>query len=537
MSERVCYIRRSDRGGALRGLRLVGEHTDDTWQAGNANDPSIIAQSIAEGAKWVRDRLDANAGKLRSLSVLCLDPDGAVCSWVKPEDADTSLLDAVITGTSAKHDPDALDEPEHHHGIGERFPQLPLELSFEFLDAHETSTGSRAAVMACPDVPGRLLKDELDTLGIRVDKFTSIWHAIASVWDPGAGDAAHSAQRIVSSDAPIVAIIAIDAQDGRLIWTWSRQGRLIVGGASRIALAQGEHEHLPLIRNEDIARISSDWLGWSSQLGLAPAKIVFVGNPGQIESLPDPTSPLPEHTQKGAPPHPRPHRGLSAAQIGAALAKAWPDATIDLIEHDDPIGESLHKLASTHQGKSIDSLGALENRPGRVHRRMYRWAAAALVAVSALIGLLGYELFAQAEQVNEQTAKLKVQRLESITSYDQELVLSPFVIKDLQNQLDQMRQSQGPLTTSQSNPIMEELETLSYVLGTPGIEIITLQLNNNTVAITIRVEDIAQAEQINQSLTAIRGSHLRWRPFELKNRGQQIEATFTARWKEAGGDS
>ena len=533
MSDRVCYIRRSDRGGALRGLRLVGGHADDTWQAGNGNDPSLIAQSIAQGAQWIRDRLDASTSKSRSLSVLCLDPDGAVCSWVKPEDADTSLLDAVITGASAKPDLDALDEPETHQGIGERFPQLPLELSFEFLDSDETSTGSRAAVMACPDVPGRLLKDELDAMGIRVDKFTSIWHAIASVWDPGAGNAAHSAQRIVSSDAPITAVIAIDAQDGRLIWTWSREGRLIVGGASRIALAQGEHEHLALIRHQDIARICSDWLGWSSQLGLAPAKIVFVGNPGQIESLPDPASSLPEHSQKDA----QGRRGLSAAQIGAALAKAWPDATIDLIEHDDPIGESLHKLASGHRGKDIRSLSALEHRPGKVHRRMYRWAGVALVAVSAMIGLLGYELFTQADQVRQRAAELEVQRMEAITSYDQSLVLSSYVIKDLQGRLDQMRRSQGPLSISESNPIMEELETLSYVFGAPGIEIITLRLNNTTVTVTIRVEDIAHAEQVNQSLTAIRGSHLRWRPFELKNRGQQIEATFIARWKESGGDS
>jgi len=527
----VCYIRRVDRGGALRGLRLVGEHTDDTWHANMQADPSLIAESIAQGARWIRDRLDASASKSRNLSVLCLDPDGAVCSWVKPEDADTSLLDALIAGTSVKHTPDELDEPESHQGIGERFPKLPLELSFEFLDADETSVGSRTAVIAYPDVPGRLLKDELDTIGVQIDQFTSIWHAIASVWDPGTGNATHDSQRIVSSDAPIVALIVIDAQDGRLIWTWSRQGRLIVGGTSRIALAQGEHEHLPLIRHEDIARICSDWLGWSSQLGLAPVKILFIGKPRQVESPADPASVLPEQSQPYA------HRGLSAAQIGVALSKAWPDATVDLIEHDDPIGESLNKLALENQNQNFGPLSNLENRPGKIHQRMYQWAGIALVAISAMIGLLGYELFTQAEQVNQKTDQVKIQRLEAITDFDQALVLSPFVVKDLQNQLTQMRQSQGPLTISKSNPIMEEFDTLSYVLGTPGIEIATLRLNNNTVTITIRIEDIAQAEQINQSLTAIKGSYLRWHPFELKNKGQQIEVTFVARWKETGGDS
>ncbi len=530
----MCYIRRSDRGGALRGLRLISEHTDDTWHADARADPSLITESIAQGARWIRDRLDADTNKSRNLSVLCLDSDGAVCSWVKPEDADTSLLDALITGTTvATTTADTLDEPESHQGISERFPKLPLELSFEFLDADETSAGSRTAVMACPDVPGRLLKDELDMIGVRVDKFTSIWHTVASAWDPGAGNAAHSSQRIVSSDAPIVAIMVIDAQDGRLIWTWSRQGRLIVAGTSRIALTQGEHKNLPLIRHEDIARTCSDWLGWSSQLGLAPAKILFVGNPSQARPPADPTSTLSEPSRS----HAHTHRGLSAAQIGTALSKAWPDATIDLIEHDDPIGESLSKLALENQTQNLGSLRNLENRPGKIHQRMYQWAGIALVAISAMIGLLGYELFTQAEQVNKKTDEIRVQRLEAITGFDQALVLSPFVIKDLQNKLTQMQQSQGPLTISQFNPIMEEFDTLSYVLGTPGIEIITLRLTNTTATITIRVKDITQAEQINQSLTAIRGSYLRWRPFQLNNRGQQIEATFNARWKESEGDS
>lgn len=531
MSERVCYIRRSDRGGALKGLRLFGDFADDSWQAGSGVDPSLIAESISEGAKWIRDRLDAN--KSRSLAFLCLDSDGAVCSWVKPEDADPTLLDAVIAGTSTPFDLDALDEPETHSGIGERFPQLPLELSFEFLNPNETSTGSRAAVMATPDIPGRLLKDELDALGIRVDKFTTIWHAIAGVWDPGAGDPAHSAQRIVSSDAPIAAVIAVDPDDGRLIWTWSRAGELIAAGASRITVIPGEHTNLTLIRNEDIARVCSDWLGWSSQLGVAPSRIVFVGNPGQIESLPDPNAQIGTDTDE----HAKSRRGLSAGEIGASISKAWPDATIDLIEHDDPIGESLAKIASGQRGAGIVSLDAMSSRPGRTHRSMYRWAGMALVGISATIGILAYQLFAQAGKISDETSLIANQRMNTISNFDPALVTSPFVVKELDTQLEQLRRNQGPLTVSRSKPIMEELETLSYVFGVPGIDITTLRLNNSTVMVTIRVDDIAQAEQINQSLTSIKGSHLRWRTMTPINRGQQIEATFNARWEEEEDDS
>lgn len=523
MTERVCYIRRSDRGGALRGLRLIGGHTDDTWQAGPSVDPSLIAGSVAEGARWILDRISANK-KSRSLSVLCLDPDGAVCSWVKPEDADPSLLDAAISGSSAQHDPDAL-EPEPHSGIGERFPQLPMELSFELLDPDETSTGSRAAVMASPDVPGRLLKDELDAIGIRVDCFTSLWHAIANVWDPGSGGSSHSAQQIVSSDAPIAAVITIDSEDGRLIWTWSREGRLITGGSSRLQIAHDEHTNLALIRKDDIARLCSDWLSWSSQLGVCPSRIVFIGKPSQIESATDKDDSGPSQ------------RGMTPSQIGGAVARAWPEATIDLIEHDDPIGETLRRIATGQRGQGLVSLSGLRDRPTRAHRSMYRWAGIALMAVSAGIGILAYQLFSQASDFNNKTTMIKNKRMESINAFDPSLVMSPIPQNNLQTRLTQMQGSQGPLNVAQSKPILEELETISYVFGIPGIEVDSIALNNNTVTVKLRVEDIAQAEQINQSLSAIKGSYLRWRSMNPTNRGQKIEATYSARWDDEEDDS
>lgn len=532
MSDRVCYIQRADRGAALRGLRLIGAHTDDTWKAGTSADPSLIAESITQSARWIQERLSANNAKSsesRTLSVLCLDSDGAVCSWIKPEDADVSLLDAAITGDQNEHDQDSL-EPQEHSGISERFPQLPLELSFELLDESETSTGSRRAVMASPDVPGRLLKDELDAIGIRVDCVTSIWHALASVWDPGAGNAAHSEQRIVSSDAPIAATIAIDAGDSnsaRLIWTWSREGKFITGGSSRIQTIASEHPseaRQALIRSEDIARVCSDWLGWSSQLGVSPSRVIFVGNPAQ--TVQDPT----EEGQA-----PNAHQGLTAGEIGVALSQAWPDATIDLIEHNDPIGETLLKIATGQRGQNLVSLSNLGNRPGRAHRSMYRWAGLALVAVAAAIMLLSYQLFTQAGQIKSRTLGIENDRLTAINDFDPELVRSLIPANDLDKRLAAMRRSQGPIRSASTKPILEELETLSYVFGIPGVEIQTIKLGTTAVTVTLRVDDIAQAEQINQSLAAIKGSHLRWRNMTPKNQGGKIAATFTARWVTGAG--
>lgn len=528
MSDRICYIRRTDRGAALRGLRLVGGHTDDTWQAGTSTDPSLITESINEGARWIRDRLNANS-KSRTLSVLCLDTNGAVCSWIKPEDADASLLNDAIAGNADEHDPDSL-EPEIHSGIGERLPMLPLELGFEFLDQTQTSTGSRSAVMASPDIPGRLLKDELDAMGIKIGCFTSIWHAIAHSWDPGTGNPAHSAERIVSSDAPISATIILDADAGRLVWTWSRQGQLITGGSARIQTHPDQQARLPIVRSEDIARLCSDWLGWSSQLGVAPSRVIFVGNPAQINN---PAISSDSTSEENEPPKPL---GLNAPQIGAAISRAWPEATIDLIEHDDPIGETLAKLANG-QRDGLISLNQLTNRPGRTHRSMYRWAALALFAISTTILLMAYQLLSQAGDINSQTDGLNNQRLTVLNEYNPELVRSLIPSNNLQTKLNQMRRNQGPLRNTRAKPILEELETISYVFGVPGIEIETIKLNNTTATVTVRVDDIAQAEQINQSLISIKGSHLRWGTMSYKPQGVKIQASFPARWQTGGGDT
>ncbi|CAN0592298.1 unnamed protein product, partial [Laminaria digitata] len=103
LSERLCYIRRTDRGAALRGLRLLSGHTDDTWESGTSADPALVLETIRESAEWIKQRLDASSS--RDLGALVLDPDGAVCTWVKPEDADPTMLDAAISEGPIEHDP------------------------------------------------------------------------------------------------------------------------------------------------------------------------------------------------------------------------------------------------------------------------------------------------------------------------------------------------------------------------------------------------------------------------------------------------
>lgn len=531
MSERVCYIRRTDRGGALKGLRLIGGQTDDVWQAGASTDPVLMNESIRQGARWIADRLGGGKGK--NLAVLCLDTDGAVCTWVKPADANSTSLEAALSSDMNEYDPDSLEQ-EVHNGIVDRFPKLPLELSYEPLPSDDTSTGSRAAVMAGPDIPGRLIKDELDTMGIQIGTITSIWHAIASTWDPGAKLAHSSSEHIVSSDSSIVASIVLDPDEGRLIWTWSRSGKLITAGSARIEVSKNQsnpsNKPIVLIRPDDIARICSDWLSWSSQLGVSPTKIVFVGEPGQIQSLSNAS------TSNSSDDETTTKVGMSPSEVGVALTKAWPDATIDLVAFSDPIGETLSRVAGDTSDR-LKALSTLTNRPGRAHRGMYRWAGAAFIAVSAIIAIAAYQLLSQAGEIKDQAALIAQDRMQAINDYDPQLVLSQIPAATLRSKLDQVRKSHQPVVTQNNKPIMEELETISFVLGIPGIEIDTITLNNSTATVVVRVDGIVQAEAINQSLSAIKGSHLRWYNMTPTNRGEQIQATYSARWDTEEGDS
>lgn len=513
MSERLCYIRRSDRGGALKGLRLLSGHSDDTWESGAASDPELVLASIDDAAQWIRDRLNGKSS--RELGALVLDPDGAVCTWVKPEDADPTMLDAAISEGPVEHDPDEL-EPVAVNAISERIPRLPRELDFEPLNSDQTSGGARAAVVAVPDVPGRLLKDALDTHGIRPQRFTTIWHALCAAWDPGLAASA-SAQRIVSSDAPIAAIVAIDPIDARLIWAWSREGVLICAGSMRLRRVHHEEHDGVAVRQGDIARLCADWLSWSSQLGVSPSRVVMLGEPLTLPSVDE----TPSHEIT-----------LDPAQMGSMLTQRWPDATLDLMGEPDPIGATLGRIAQRELCSTLGSIGGLEARPTRAHRSMFRWAGLALTAAAFVIFLLGFQFMSRANAIKAETRQIRSQRSTVISEFDPAMIMSQIPLLDLEGIRNQIANAQSPISVPESKPILKALETVSFVIGAPGIEIEKVTINTRTVTLQLRVDNIQQAEQINSSLRGIDDDLLVWNSsMTPQNRGEKIQVTYLAEWR------
>ncbi len=487
---------------------MLSEHTREAWDATPNADPDQTLGTVKQAGQWIKDRLVSGSKKSKSIDVLCIDTDGAVISWIKPEDATPEMIGSVIEG--GEHgDPDDFDAPEHN-GTSERFPDLPLEVSYEPLDGATTSVGARTAVIATPDVPARLLIDQLDERGIRVEHITTLWHAIAQAWDPGAArHGGNDAQRIVASSAPITGSIIVDGDKGLMVWTWSQGGDLIAGGSVRLTHNSGSSS-APTITESGIARLGVDWLGWSSQLGVSPARILFI--------TPKPSTSATDE-----------HAGLDNAGIGNALARAWPGASIDLIEHASPVDETLSQIArrglkTTHT--------PLMDRPVRAHRSMYRWAGFSLIAASVAIGIGAWQFLGRAADTRDQISVINLEKMEMLTAVDPTIAVSSFPLEELRNKVRALRASSDPIVTSTSRPIMSELETLSFVVGVPGITINSIVINNFKATVIIQVPEIEIAEQIDRALEQIEGTGIVWETPDYKAQSGGIRATYQGIWDQ-----
>jgi hypothetical protein len=503
LSDRACYIQRSDRGARLVRARLLSERSDESWLAPPATDAAGAETSAIDAAQWIRDRL-ADTRTPKRLDTVCLDVDGAVCSWVKGREADAELIRSAVEGMGAAPAAGEEDGLEHGQapGIADRLPRLPLEVSYDMLG--ETDPASRAAVLAAPDAPARLLMDRLDALGIRVERVVTLWHALAEAWDPSARASATDAPNIISTDHPPAAIVAIDHDAARIVWAWAQGGRLLSCGSLRLRRARADtrpaaaevHEH-------DIARLAADWLGWSAQTGVCPARVVVVGRASE--------------------------RGLSAGEIGTALTRAWPGALTDLVGCDDAVAETLRR---TLDARHINTFKPLTDRPTRAHRSAFRWSALTLLCVAVCVGVLAALLFGRAAGTRDLVAEQRAARTEILSTVDPSLVMDPFPLGAIDAQIAQIERRTGAVREENPRPILAELETLSMVLGAPGVTLSEIEVNDVIVTIKVIVPDVESAEQLYGALRAIGGSDLLWNPWSPTSVRDQIQVTYTARWPQ-----
>ena len=484
-----------------------------------------------------------------------------------------------------------------------RFPDLPGELTFEPLatssaiggDTHAQGTNTkrsggtllsrvtggsassngtapsegepiRAGVLAIPDASVRLLLDELDRRGVDFDAASTFWHAAASAWDPAVARRRESGHGLTADVA--TACVVIDPVHNRLLWTWSTGGVLDAAGSMRVP-RYGDH----LVASEGlIGRLTADWMGWAAQIGSAPARIVCVApgdqlgavtSPYQLAEFPETDAPvwrirsrnndaseyrhgIRSHEYRQHQPQQSsssPSSSLDLAGVGRAIGKAWPGATVDVTDQEDPVGQTLRRFAEqidagrdpavTNPLQTGTTLRTLTDRPGRVHRGMYRWTAAALLLTAALLAVWGVQLRRSAGELQAEANTTRSAERELIAQVDP-TIDARLLFQARKTIEDRTKDIKGRASPEPSfpepRPVLQELETLSFIIGNPDYDLVSINLSSIAVTVTIRVETLEDYEALLESFDRISGSYT-----EMLNalRGETqggIRATFTLSW-------
>ncbi len=535
MNRRVCYLSRTDRGARICAARMVGGRVDERWASdGPDNGAADPLGEAAAAAAWVGDRLTQGEGDRRRLRFVCLDADGSTCSWLTAPSADPGVVAAAMVQGDQGGDGES-----HGGGAGAWGDLTTGEATLQALsppEAHARTrrtaagvhgTGRRLAAVAVPDVSARLFLDALDDRGVSADAVVSIWHALAAAWDPG-GPAAGGApsgsgngvreDRIVATATPPTAVVIIDPE-GRLVWSWSRAGELLAAGTIRLAGRGGGADDGVGVAGADVGRLTADWLAWSAQLGVAPSRIVCVG---------------PE-ARDGTP-------ALTPAQLGEALGRASPGATVDLAVHDDPIGATLHRLTelpADTRGDPEDPRSALvplSHRPARAHRSLLRAAALALLLGAAAATAVAWRAWAAAGEIRGRVALSAEQTRATIAEILPEAARNAFperVLEDELARLETVRSAGKDL--DEAKPILQELDVISAVL-TKDMKPDMISLHNTQVMVTVTVPSIPVSNELVEAIQSIGGSSCDWKEGDVSPQGDKYKFLLMGAWRKRAGE-
>ncbi|GJQ29089.1 MAG: hypothetical protein HBSAPP03_09730 [Phycisphaerae bacterium] len=503
---RVCYLTRTDRGGSIRTVRLVGQASDETFppEGALAGTP----EDVEAAARWVRERL-ASTHTAEAIAVLCLDPEGGVCTPVATPSTDPAVLAASVRFGSG-------DGARAGGGAFDYFAPGDDDSSLEALPAPRPGAGSvRAAVLGVTDVPARLLLDALDREGIPVESVSTLWHAMARAWDPGSPRA--GADDAPADAGPLTAVLLVDPA-GRLVWCWSAAGTLRCAGALRLRTRPGTNDKPePCVGPDDAARLAAEWLSWAVQLGKSPRRAVCIMPPQE-----------------------------DAAAFGESLGRSWAGMTIDAVGHEDPLGATMRRLADAVEntprtGPRIvgDGLRALSSRPGRAHRGMFRWRALGLFVGAAAIIVAGWQLARAGERAMADTKDWETKWRGVIGEvYPDGLRPTPQTspLKLLTDEVRRRERESLPVErTDIPMPVLHEFETLSLVLASAGCGIERVEVDSATRPVVVAlVKSSEQAEDILQGLQRIGGSYAQGWTLTMRDlpgaAERRIRAEYRGEW-------
>lgn len=578
MSVRICYVEREQRGAAIRRLRLVGQTSVVSWPASGLG--SSLGSSLGSGlgseaaqqksptpaaaAQWITSQLNATRDT-RAISLLCLDTDGATCCWISSPSEEPSILNVV-----ARNPASAASEGEGARGSAAVDFYAPglLDSSLQALPHRETAilaanesgpapaksrkatpavggkstnASQRRAVLAMTDVPARLLIDALDKAATPVESVASFWHVMALAWDPGwSGAATISDPLVTKGPAQVCATIVIDpgtnAACPRLLWCWSRSSQLLVAGSMRLrtgALSGSssgsspgssvetslQADAPPLLTEDEAGRLTAEWLGWSAQISCAPKAVTCIMPEGDAAMM---------------------------ASFGEALARLWPACAFDALLHGDPIDATLQRAANrleqTPQAPASGgtSLTSLAGRHGRAHRKLYVWAALSIVGSAVLAAAAALQFGSLASDARARTQAVMKQSAQLVTEYFPDAKPGPgySLLMATNDEVLRLRSlAEPPRRTEPQLPILDELTTISMVVGNAGYALETLDLEASSSAIqkmSIVANSLADAEAMTEALNSIAGSKVeRWTEpstMDVTSRPGKYKVNYTAKW-------
>jgi heme exporter protein D len=557
------YLSRSERGARLNSVRLVGPRTDASWvppvpaesaskasgvgAAGDSSDgtdaaPGWSTRDYDSAAAWIQSRLSTLG--IASPSLLCLDADGAACAWLTSPSADSEVLSALalaggVSASGSESKPSAALSFFAGDGSAASFqalglPAAPAQASPKkkksakgAIEAEEpAAAGQRLAVIGALDVPARLLLDALDQRGLSVATTQSIWHAMASAWDPAGPaspgrDAAPAGENnpdviVAEPRAQVCAIVLIEPQ-GRLLWAWSRDGVLLAAGSARTPTTPEG----PAPDASSVSRVTADWISWSLQLGAAPERIVIVA--------------------------PAIEASTAVPAFGAGLASAWNGAVVDLVQLPDPLGATLGRLsgifdvpaaaapltASQAPGRVMSSLS---RRPGRAHQMLFVWAAVVITVLAVVLLVVTVQHRSAANEARRAKTDLEARIRTTVeAAFKPALLDAAGPVIGLERELDQLeRKLRPPTPTETSMPILQELEALSFVLGDSRYTLRNLTVGSIDGVRLVISGELSALEELVPSLNNLSGSVIPSWSFsprdETRDGVRTTLGTYSGRW-------
>jgi len=374
----------------------------------------------------------------RRLDAACLDIDEARCLWIAAPTREAAVITAAVRQRRAEWGDDDAS--------GDMVQPLVEPRPAGRAAPKDKSSETFAAVLETPDAGVKLLFDALDARGVRVGEALSLWHALAR-----------------RAEGEMTCVLACD-RPGRLIWVWGEDGGLLAAGLCRVAT--GENAGDPAV-----GRLALDWLTWTAQLGRMPERFVIVGE------------------------------GAGAAD---AIAKRWPEATVETVSSDDPLRDLLLGSAegAPAEGDPRRSTPALNRRPSRSHRRVYRLAAFAVVLVAVGVAGLGLRALKASGSYADIRSDLRIDSQDLVRGLAPGSETNPDLVAALDSYFAQVKVDQPLLEPPPPpRPIFDELvRLLNAAAPIDGVTVNRISIEDRAGSVQFRISTYEDGEKLLEAL-------------------------------------